>query len=650
MHSLVLVLALAAFDGEHDNHPEKVRPIPLKGIAVPPEVRSELEAGAADLAKDIEQLKSDLSGKPALLSLLPDVQIFHKALHVALAYDEFHDPKEFDLARGQLKEGHRRAALLRAGTPEWTTSPGRHPRGYVSAIDGSIQPYGFHIPGSYPADPSRRRRLDTWFHGRMEHLSELNFIDWAGVHFDDSVRLAGGPFTPDDAFVLQLYGRFCNASKFAGEMDFFEAMDWVRSRYPIDTDRIVIRGFSMGGAASWHLGAHYAGRWAVVAPGAGFAETPEFLRVFQKETLHPQAFERKLWHWYDATDYAVNFSNCPTFAYSGELDPQKQAADLMAKAMAEEGLELRHLIGPQTGHKYHPEVWKDLVRQVDDAAARGRDPMPRRIRFTTWTLRYNDMKWVTIDGLGQHWERARVDAEQDAGVVKAKTANVSAVSFGIPELKNVVLDDQELPAAPHYVKSAGKWAVGTPEGLVKKHGLQGPVDDAFLSRFVFVPPSGRSPHPRVDEWARGEFERATLEWRRQFRGDARVVADDALSDAEIAGSNLVLWGDVQSNRVLARIADRLPIRWVGHEIVVGAQRFSADSHVPILIYPNPLNPAKYVVLNSGFTYREYDYLNNARQVPRLPDWAIVDLATPPGTQWPGKVVAGDFFGEHWELR
>jgi hypothetical protein len=47
---------------------------------------------------------------------------------------------------------------------------------------------------------------------------------------------------------------------------------------------------------------------------------------------------------------------------------------------------------------------------------------------------------------------------------------------------------------------------------------------------------------------------------------------------------------------------------------VGAQTFPSESHALILIFPNPRNPERYVVLNSGFTYREYDYLNNARQV------------------------------------
>jgi len=650
MHTLTLLLLLATFDGDRDNHPEKVRPIPLKGIVVPDDVRQELDAGVKELQKDIQKLKVDLKEKPPLLDLLPDVQIFHKAVDVALTYGEFHDPKEFDLARGQLKEGHRRADLLRAGKPEWTTTPGRHPRGYVSAIDGSIQPYGFHLPETYPADPGRKRRLDTWFHGRMEHLSELNFIDWCGLHFDDSVRIAGGPFTPADALVLQLYGRFCNASKFAGEMDFFEAMDWVKSRYAIDTERIVIRGFSMGGAASWHLGAHYAGRWAAVAPGAGFAETPEFLRVFQKETLTPTPFERKLWHWYDATDYAVNFSNTTIVAYSGELDPQKQAADIMAKAMAEEGLELKHLIGPQTGHKYHPEVWKELVRLVDDAAAKGRDPLPKKIRFTTYTTRYSDMKWVQVDGLEQHWERARVDAEQEGGVVKATTSNVSAISFPLPSLSKVVLDGQELPAAPHFVKTEGKWAAGEPQGLVKKHGLQGPVDDAFLGSFIFVKPSGLPTHKPIMEWMATELPRAIGEWRRQFRGDVRVKLDTEITDDDVAGSNLILWGEPSSNKVLARILPKLPITWTQDELKAGGKSYPSLTHLPILIYPNPLNPARYVVVNSGFTDREYDYLNNARQVPRLPDWAVVDVTTPPGTQWPGKVVAADFFNERWELK
>ncbi len=71
--------------------------------------------------------------------------------------------------------------------------------------------------------------------------------------------------------------------------------------------------------------------------------------------------------------------------------------------------------------------------------------------------------------------------------------------------------------------------------------------------------------------------------------------------------------------------------------------------MPILIYPNPLNPERYVVLNSGFTFREHAYMSNALQIPKLPDWAIVDIRTPPDGDWPGKIAAADFFNEEWQL-
>ena len=38
------------------------------------------------------------------------------------------------------------------------------------------------------------------------------------------------------------------------------------------------------------------------------------------------------------------------------------------------------------------------------------------------------------------------------------------------------------------------------------------------------------------------------------------------------------------------------------------------------------------------------------QVPKLPDWAVVDITTPADSRWPGKIADADFFGEKWELK
>ena len=199
----------------------------------------------------------------------------------------------------------------------------------------------------------------------------------------------------------------------------------------------------------------------------------------------------------------------------------------------------------------------------------------------------------------------------------------------------------------------GKWQPAEAvkiEGLHKRHGLQGPIDDAFLDGFMMVTSTGEAWHTGVGEWAKKEQERAIEHWRSQFRGDARVKNDSAITDDDIARYHLVLWGDPGSNAVLARILDQLPLAWTKQKLKLGKSEWPSTGHAPAMIYPNPLNPDRYIVINSGVTFREYDYLNNARQVPKLPDWAIVDLSTPPGTRVPGRIEDAGFFDEQWKWK
>src|SRR5439155_23843725 len=104
-----------------------------------------------------------------------------------------------------------------------------------------------------------------------------------------------------------------------------------------------------------------------------------------------------------------------------------------------------------------------------------------------------------------------------------------------------------------------------------------------------------------------------------------------------------------TTRLLLSITDRCSIRWPTERQAVSDSPFSAASHVPIVIYPNPLNPKRYIVINSGFTFREFDYLNNAQQVPKLPDYAVIDVDVPVTPRAPGGIVKAWFFGEQWQL-
>jgi dienelactone hydrolase len=660
MRALPLLLLLAAptlADGPKDNLPDTVRPIPPKGSPVPDADRKELEARLAELGAAVAELARNRD--PKISELIPDVEVFHKAVRYGLHYDELYVEKngrdDIAVSKRLLKQGLQRAAELKAGKPSWVHQTGLVVRGYRSKIDGSVQPYGLVVPASYSPTTLHNFRLDVWWHGRGETLTEVNFLDQR--------QRQVGEFAPRYAFVLHPYGRYCNANKFAGEVDTFEALEHVKKHYPIDDRRLVARGFSMGGAACWQFATHFPTFWCAAAPGAGFAETPEFLGNFQNEQVKPTWWEERLWRWYNATDYAVNLYNLPTVAYSGEKDRQKQAADVMARALKKDGMELTHVIGRGAGHSYTPAAKVEINERIDAVAAVGRQAVPPALLFQTYTLRYNRSGWVEVLGLNKHWEKAVVIAEfVRPGTLRVKTGNVSAlrIHFGPGQLPfeslkyDVQVSPKELftnPAVPplpsdrSFTLTLGE----VPNGPAKRPGLQGPIDDAFMDRFLMVRPTGKPLAEKTGAWAAKEMQHAVTHWRQQFRGDAPVKDDTAVIDADIAAGHLILWGDPSSNKLIARVLDRLPVKWTAAGVEFGGQTYPADTHVPVLIFPNPLNPAKYVVLNSGFTFREYDYLNNARQVPKLPDYAILDITTPANSRWPGKVVRAGFFGEKWEL-
>ena len=614
-----------------------------------------LNADAAKLAAQITELKKKYPSG-AMRDRVADVEVFWSGVHNQLGQN-----LRTDLARAQraLQTGAERAGQLAQGQTPWMAQHGV--RGFYSKLDGSAQPYVLNVPVNFTASGPRKYRLDIFLHGRDEGTYDLNFMFGKSTTNFNNMPLNPGP----DRFILQPFCRYSNASRFAGETDVLEAIDSVRRSYAIDDDRLVLAGFSMGGASAWQLALHYADRWVAASPGAGFTETADFLRL-NARTMPPE-HQQTLWHMYDSKDYAINTFNVPVVAYSGEIDGQKQAADVMAAAMTAEGLSLEHLIGPKTGHMYEPETRLRLIARLDELAAKGRPAAPKEIRFTTWMLRYNTMYWLEVDGMERHWDRARVNAKVDGDAISMTTTNVSALHlnwgpglapFAAGTKARLTIDGASLTlpsvAASKslrvgLVKTAGQWKLGQlpASALRKVHGLQGPIDDAFMDSFMMVRPTGKALNEAIGRWEVDQLAYAVNEWRGVFRGEPRVKDDSEITASDIASHNLVLFGDPSSNAVYKKIAARLPVKWTAAGIDVGGEHFSADVHAPVMIFPNPLNPKKYVVINSGFTF--HDQSNNDLQSPKLPDWAIVNITETGNRQLPLSVKAQGFFDEAWKF-
>jgi hypothetical protein len=93
------------------------------------------------------------------------------------------------------------------------------------------------------------------------------------------------------------------------------------------------------------------------------------------------------------------------------------------------------------------------------------------------------------------------------------------------------------------------------------------------------------------------------------------------TEADLAKFHVVLFGDPGSNKWIAKL------------------------NGPALIYPNPLNPAKYVVLNTGLTIEDRGY-NGDYGTPLWGDYAIVKAKE--GAEVPDLLSAG-LFDENWKL-
>lgn len=656
---LFVCLCAAAFDETTAQVPQPAadRAPPIKRVLPPvakPLPAKDQEMLQLELAK-VRQQRDRLHATNPQAANFADVDILLKAVRYALQHGEFFDHKK-DLARAEtlLALAKKRLELMTEGGDILAEQRGPMARGFYSEIDGSAQPYGLIVPEKL--DLSKPAPLYVWLHGRGDTSCDLQFISgFLGTK-------APGPLQPENAIVLHPFGRYCNGYKSAGEIDVLEAINDVQKHYKIDADRIVLAGFSMGGAGAWHMGAHYADHWCAVHAGAGFVDVKRYQNITDDKL--PPWYVQKLWGLYDVPDYKRNFLNVPLIAYSGEQDKQKAAADIMEAELAQEGLKLSHLIGPGMGHKYHPEVLLDVQKRLAAFVDQGRPDFRDRITFQTRTLRYHKFDWVYVAALEEHWKDSRINASVDEkdDRITFSTTNIAAIFLPtLDGFKEVHIDGQTFSRLPYRAvppiilfKNEGRWSIRLQlpwkVGERKTPGLQGPIDDAFVSRFTIVLPEGNN--STVDRWARFESQHFSERWRMLMRGDARTKKADELAEGDgpklSATDNLVLFGTPRSNPLIAQMLDKLPIKWTDQTVGMGDLEFDASKVVPVLIYPNPMDPSKYVVLNSGLTFREAHDKTNSQQNPKLPDWAFVDVTQPPTDELPGKVLAAGFFDEEWQ--
>ena len=622
------------------------------------ELKSELQV--------LQQRVGELAVKESLQSRsgrqrLADVSVFAKAVEWQLRHNEFPKKGYADQASVALQLGNDRADMLAAGNAPWEQQEGATIRGYFSRIDGSVQPYALRLPNGVDPDAIDRWPLYVKLHGRANDMNETNFI----------FRHEGKGLEKGQTWIqLDVYGRGNNAYRWAGETDVFEAIQDVQRRFRIDSNRITLHGFSMGGAGAWHLGLHFPAMWSSVGPGAGFVD---FYR-YQKQTELRPPWQHANLGIYDAVDYSLNAFNVPVCTYGGEKDAQLLASTSVHAAAKKLGVELKMLIGPGMGHRFHPDSYVEFMafHKKYSTAGRQRGYGRKKIRFTTRTLKYNSCDWLAVEEMLHVYQPATVEAEMKDGDVVITTNNVAVLKVARDAGSSAIIDGDYLPCNSagggllpdvYYERVRDGWAVQSYDesknwlsnpATIKRHNLQGPIDDAFMESFVCVLPTGQTRNSEHAQWAQWTYDRFAKEYDKWLRGSCPSVKDTELSEAQIQDSNLILFGDPESNAVMARVleesSNKFPLRWEDGRFVVAGKPWDASEYGASFVFPSPLNRNRYVVFNSGYTFHEKDFkASNSWLFPRLGDIAVQKLVQKPDGSFDEETVFAENFNSGWLL-
>lgn len=466
------------------------------------------------------------------------------------------------------------AALLAAETT------GPQTASYLSDLDGTNQTYSLYVPRSF--DPSKRYPLVIGLHGAFSsHRLNLRRLFGRGGPAAETEPDATREFPPlrDVDFLVACPGaRGTMGYRGIAEKDVYDVLADVRTRFRVDEDRVYLAGLDTGGGGALWMALTQPGLWAGVV-----VISPQVPPGLQELAGNAQGLAIRLFH--GAQDPVV------------PVDVSRAWRDWLAAA----GARVEYTELPDMRHN----AWDAALRGgviFDWFAQHKRDRFPRRVAFKTSSYRYDSAAWVRINGLVPG---APTGIEAEFTGPNKLTVRTSGLRGFTLELKghpsysaaawlNLSIDGQALRTRRlAFTRREKGWVAEafSPAQHSKRNGLEGPIADAVASRHIYV-------YGTLDQPGAAERERrrqaaaAAADWSSaQVRMNARfrVAADTELSEAEIQGANLVLFGTGETNRLIARHAAELPL-----QLDAGAADFG-------LFYVWPAG-SRYLLVNSGLPF------------------------------------------------
>lgn len=518
-------------------------------------------------------------------------------------------------------------AELEAGKDPYAGRTGSLVRAYRSPLTGEFRPYALWIPETPIGGTETRRPLIVLLHSIFGDERMLTLLT-------ETFRNLG-------AIVYQgaSYRQFDWGGVSAAET--WAALKEVEEHYPIDPDRRYLVGCHIGGRGTWQLAEARPDLWAALGPIYSGIDTqpdypalalyPQFYEIAKNAQLPSPQFKppaapeplnnpllKKLYRQNSLVTRLENIAHLPIWSAYGEDAPPAAAERLaMQERLAELRTPFQTRYVPGAMHGSQPDEFRnpDFFRQL---LAFRRPAYPRSVKYVVTNLRDSSAWWVGVDQLTSPDAVATIEAVVEADRIRVKTQGAAALSLlpdarlaeNAPELE---IDGQTLGTFPlatspewrHFIRRDGKWIRGTVPDTQKHPGLSGPINDFQRDRFIFV--YGTQGDDAQKSAAKKQAEKlANWGLGAQFL----IRADSEITDADLAGANLILIGTPASNALLAKMEAQLPLRWSNGGLALGKSKIEGPGAGACFIVPNPLSPKRYAIILTATDEAGYQIWNS----------------------------------------
>ena len=438
--------------------------------------------------------------------------------------------------------------------------PGPQVLVFTSDVDGTAQPYALYVPKNF--DASRRYPLVVSLHSegsnhRLDlrrvfgkgNVLEVRRLGRGGLIRQTDAEAANGPFPPlpdVDFFVVSPLVRGSMGYQGIPEKDVYDVLAQVNGRFPIDEDRIYLTGAAMGGAGALWLGLTRPDLWAAIAVVCPVSQPGT-------EELAPNAL------------------GLPVRLFQGALDPQVPAESTRAweARLEQAGAKVGYTEYPYVRHNAWDSAYSDASIFRWFVTFR-RERFPARVHFSSRSYEYGSAYWVRLDGLTPG-TLATIDARVTANNrVEIQTSALDGFTLrldGHPQYDAAkplvaLIDGQEIKgSALSFAKTDKGWMASRyiPPQAAKRPGQEGPIRQALARKHLYIYGTADSPDENELASRRAQAERAanwvSPPWPLLL--SLGVRSDREVTEKELEGADLVLFGSRQTNSLIARFGDRV---------------------------------------------------------------------------------------------